>query len=225
MARRLQELPASQAKKMGAAGASPRRPGYQLDIPGLPDCIAANQSPMNFPRRLLLLAALGLTLGALPESPATDPGIGTQLSKIKHALNNEKGPDLKRLRAAASSLTQKLPAALAQPSAPDSQAYQVDSAEVDGNVLADPVTPPELTLTDDQRETLINAYQDYANKIDALARQDPFNGQVADQIVGAVATLDHFMTKLNQLVPMKRSSVKYLNAISALVAEERQKRH
>lgn len=182
---------------------------------------------MNFTRRILLLGAAILALGASPESLAADPGITTQISKLKQALKSEQGPDVKRLRAATSSLTQKLPAALAVPPSSDRQDYQVnsavsDTAEADTAASA---TPPELTLTDEQRVALINAYQDCADRIDALARQTPFTAQAAEQIVAAVATLENFLARLNQLVPMKRTSASYLNAVNALVAEEQSKGH
>lgn len=181
---------------------------------------------MIFTRRYFLLVTLSLALGVIPESFASDPGIGTQISKLKHALNSPPGPDVKRIRAAASSLAQKLPAALAAPAAPGQQDYQVNSAiSADEPATDEPGVPPELTLDDDQRETLINAYQAYVEKINTLAGQNPLDGEGAGQVAGAVTALERFMTRLDQLVPMKRSSGKYLNAVRALVAEEKQKGH
>lgn len=177
---------------------------------------------MNFPRRWLLLSAAILALGSLPDCLALDPGINTQLSKLKQALHGQNGPDVKRLRAAASSLAQKLPAALAVPAGPDRQDYQLDSAESDLDASG---TEAGLTLTDDQRATLINAYQDYADKINALARQSPFTAQTADQISSLVSALDGFLARISQLGSMKPGSPGYLSAVKTLVAQETARGH
>ena len=47
---------------------------------------------MLIPRRFLLLLAVGVALGTVPESVGQrDPGISTQLSKLTPALKSEGG--------------------------------------------------------------------------------------------------------------------------------------
>lgn len=175
---------------------------------------------MNTFRQFLLLAAGGLALGVIPEALALDPGINTQIAKLKKALPNESGRalDLKRLNAAALSLTQKRPAALEEPAAKEEKKeYQVDDA------TADEAYPPQLTLMDDQREALLTVYHDYAENIVALAKRQPLDQPAVDQIKDTVAALQQFMKKLEALLPMNRQSTAYQQAVEKLIHEEQRK--
>jgi hypothetical protein len=176
---------------------------------------------MHIPRRFLLFTACGLALGASPAGLAQSSGISTQIAKIKQALSNDKVRplDLKGLKDAAWSLTQKRPAALEEPAPPDGdKAYEVNDATADLAYL------PQLTLTDEQREVLFMAYQDYAENIATIARRQPFDQPAADQIKGAVAALQQFMSRLNALLPMDRTSTAYKKAVATLVHEEQNKK-
>jgi hypothetical protein len=175
---------------------------------------------MNTRRSSLILAVSCVFLLATPTGRAQDTGVDAQLAKIKRCLPGDDGrpADLKGLKAAASSLTEKWPTLLDAPGAQEEKKeYQVDDA------TADQPATPRLALTESQRLALLNAYQDYAESIAAIAKRRPFDPQAAEDIKGAVSALREFMTRLESLLPMDSDSSDYRRAVEKLVNEERRK--
>ncbi len=171
-------------------------------------------------RNCLLFAALCFSLAASPSGFAEDAHINKQIAKIKRCLtsSDEHPVDLKGLKAAAFTLTQIWPAVLdAVPQEQGKKEYEVDSA------TGDVPSAPRLELTEHQRLALLNAYQDYAENIAAIAGHRPFDQQATDQIKGAVAALEQFIAKLNSLLPMDPNSAEYKKAVETLVNEEQPK--
>jgi hypothetical protein len=175
---------------------------------------------MNARRSCFFFAAVLLSVVAGPSGLAQDASVNTQIAKIKRSLptDNGRAVDLKGLKAATSSLTQILPSSLeALPPDDEHKEYEVDS------VTSDKAYTPRLALSEHQRLALLNAYQDYAENIAAIARSNPFDQQAAEQIKGAVAALQQFMTKLKELLLMDRNSDEYKSAVESLVHDVQHK--